>query len=387
MPGARSVAGGVWVAVGGRDEPADEAGASHFLEHLLFKGSGTRSARDIAESVEALGGEVNAYTAHEHTAYYVRLPDRALGFGLDLLCDVVTDPALRAGDVDAEREVILEELLAAEDNPEDVAHRLLYGALFPDHPLGRDVLGSHDTITAMTRDQVAGFYDRWYRSTNVVVAVAGNLDHGHVVDAIGSAFSARGGGDEPARIPPQGAPVPRAEAKRPVEQVNLALGWRGLAHDDDDRYALAVLNQVLGGGMSSRLFQEVREARGLVYTIYSFTSQYADAGVLGVFAGTSPDKADEVRSVIDEQVAAVEAGGVTAHERDIAVGFLEGSLLLSLEDSASRMARLGRTEVSRRELIGIDEHIARIRAVTVDDVERVVQRVLTSEQVTVTVGP
>jgi len=272
MPEARSVSLGVWVGVGGRDEPAELAGASHFLEHLVFKGTSTRSARQIAEAVDAVGGEMNAFTNREHTAYYTRLPAAQADLGFAILGDVLTDPAFRPPEVEAERHVILEEILMNLDVPEDHVHTLLAEALFPGHPLGREVLGTRETVEAASRDEIADFFAHWYRPRNLVVVAAGHLDHDRVVDALGPTLGAQDGGERPVRERPADAVEPRAVLDDPTEQAHVAMGWRAVDHFDDDRYALMVANQVLGGGMSSRLFQQVREERGLCYSVYSWAS-------------------------------------------------------------------------------------------------------------------
>ncbi|MEZ5141300.1 MAG: pitrilysin family protein [Acidimicrobiales bacterium] len=387
VPGALSVCLGVWVGVGSRDEPTSVAGVSHFLEHLLFKGTERRSARDIARAVDAVGGEMNAFTAREHTAYYTRLPAAEIGLGLDLLTDVLTAPALREREIESEREVILEELLLAGDTPEDLVHIALYEALFPGHPLGRETLGSEETIEAMGRGAIAEFFDGRYRPANLVVAGAGDLDHERVVDAVGRAFAGRPAGDRPRRLGPTQANEALRIVRRPTEQAHVALGWRALDHFDGDRYALQVLNEILGGGPSSRLFQEVREERGLAYSVYSSPSAYADAGALVAYAGTVPGRLAELLEVLDDVVARLAADGVDDEELAVAVGCLTGSLVLGLEDSASRMARLGTGETVRGEVVPVQEHLARVRAVTVDDVARVADRVLRSPRTVAVVGP
>ena len=387
MPEARSVTVGFWVGVGGRDEPPPLSGASHFLEHLVFKGTEKRSARAIAESIDALGGEMNAFTSREHTAYYTRLPAAALDVGLDLLTDVLAQPALRPHEVDAEREVILEEILLSEDTPDDKVHSLLAEALYPGHPLGREVLGDQASVEAMTRDDIDAFRETHYRPANIVVAAAGLLDHAAIADGLEHYVPDLERGVPPTREAPTTPPVPLVVGHRTSEQGHIAMGWRGLDHSDPDRYALSIANQVFGGGMSSRLFQEVREERGLAYSVYSATSLYSDSGLLMVYAGTAPTRVAEVLSVIDDQVAALLADGVTDQELTVAKGYLEGSLLLGLEDSGSRMGRLGRSELSRGEVVPVDEHVARIRAVTSADVTRVVRRVLAGPRSLAIVGP
>ncbi|MGV3759382.1 MAG: M16 family metallopeptidase [Actinomycetota bacterium] len=387
MPEARSVSLGAWVRVGGRDEPAELSGASHFLEHLLFKGTEVRGAREIAEAVDAVGGEMNAFTSREHTAYYARLPHAHLGLGVEILGDVLTAPALRVAEVEAERQVIVEEILMNLDAPDDRVHTLLSQALFAEHPLGRDVLGDRASVEAITRDAIAGFFDRWYRPATMVLAAAGRLDHEAVVEAVATAFGDRTGGERPDRDPPGPLEPTVVVEHDDTEQANLCLGWRSLPVDHDDRWALAVANQILGGGMASRLFQEVRESRGLAYAVYSHTSGYADAGYLSIYCGTAPERAAEALAVIDGVVEDLLAGGVTEREREVAAGYLEGSMLLGLEDTGGRMGRIGRGLVQRDELTTIDEHVRRLRSVTRDDVAAVLHHVLTGPRVLAAVGP
>jgi predicted Zn-dependent peptidase len=387
MPEARSVSLGAWVRVGGRDEPADLSGASHFLEHLLFKGTERRSAKQIAESIDGVGGEMNAFTAREHTAYYARLPHARAAMGLEILGDVLTAPSLRPDEVEAERQVIVEEILMNLDAPEDRAHTLLSQALFCDHPLGREVLGELATVEALGRDDIAAFFDRWYRPAAMVVTAAGRLDHHEVVAAVADAMGDRTGGELPVRTPP---PPPLASVQvvhDDTEQAHLCLGWRSLDSDDPDRWALAVANQVLGGGMASRLFQAVREERGLAYSVYSHPTTFADSGYLTIYCGTAPKRAREALDVIDDVLAGVLADGITDQELAVAAGYLEGSMLLGLEDSGGRMSRLGRSLMQRNRITPIDEHIAKVQAVTAADVARVLQRVLEGPRVLAAVGP
>jgi predicted Zn-dependent peptidase len=387
MPEARSVTIGAWVQVGGRDEPAELSGASHFLEHLLFKGTEDRSAREIAEAVDAVGGEMNAFTAREHTAYYARLPAQHVGLGLGLLGDVLTAPALREADIDAERQVIVEEILMNLDSPEDRAHTLLAEIVFDQHPLGRDVLGEMGTVEALGRAEIAGFFEQWYRPGTMVLAAAGRLDHDEVVALAAAAFAGTGAGELPQRSAPAPARPCVRVARDDTEQAHLCLGWRSPTTTDDDRWAMAVANQVLGGGMASRLFQEVREQRGLAYAVYSHPSAYTDSGYLTVYCGTAPKRARETLAVIDEVVHGLEADGITERELEVAKGFIEGSLLLGLEDSGGRMARLGRSIVQQGRPVSVDEQVAAIAAVTRDDVHRVLRRVFGSPRALAAVGP
>jgi predicted Zn-dependent peptidase len=377
----------VWVAVGGRDESDPLSGASHFLEHLLFKGTPERDAKAIATAIDAVGGDMNAFTANEHTAYYARVPAAEAYLGIDLLLDVVQRPALRPHEFDGEREVILEELAAADDDPDDVASVRLFECLFPDHPLGREVLGSPETIDALDRDQVAAFFEEWYTPANIVVAAAGDIDHDVLVEEVAHRFGDRAPGPTPVRTPPDDRVVPTSVEGRPVESAHLAMGWRALSVADDDRYALAILNHVFGSGPSSRLFQEVREERGLTYSISSGVSHHVDTGALTVHCATAAGKVDDLISVIESILDDVVEHGISREELARAKGSLRGAYLMSYEDVGSRMTRLGMSEIMRGVVTPIDEHIARIEAVTHDDVRRVARRVFGGDRVLSTVGP
>ena len=387
MPDAHSVTTGFWVDAGSRDETSELAGASHFLEHLLFKGTDTRSARDIAEAIEAVGGDMNAFTTKEYTAFYTRLIDEDLELGLDILSDIMWAPAFRPDEVEAERQVILEEILMHEDEPSDLVHDLFTEALYPGHPLGREVLGDESTITAMSRDQIRGYFTEYYRPDSIVVAAAGNLDHDDIVAGLERRYTGRTGNRPERRMPPLAPPRRVVVTTRATEQAHIVVGGRALARNDDDRFALAALNQVLGGGMSSRLFQEIREKRGLVYSVYSYRAAYLETGSLAVYAGTSPSQVHEVLELIHRELDRMATGDVSARELDMAKGHLKGSLALSLEDSASRMTRIGRGVLLHNEVLSFDELVRRTEAVTLDDVARVAERVLTDERVLAVVGP
>jgi predicted Zn-dependent peptidase len=387
MPEARSVSVGMWFAVGSRDEPDEIAGASHFLEHLLFKGTEERSARSIAMAVDSVGGEMNAYTSREHTAYYLRLPVAELEPGLRLLADVVSEPAFRPHELDAEREVIVEEILMSEDTPDDLALTALYESLYPEHPLGRETLGTRESVETMSRDHVTDFHQRWYRPANLVIAAAGDLAHDRVLAAVDGLLDVGERGTAPVRTSPDTEVVPLVVIDRPTEQSHVAVGWRALPVSDDDRYALWVANHILGGGMSSRLFQEIREERGLAYTVFSSPSSYSDVGSLVIYSGTTPNRLAELLEVIDSVIDGLVADGITDEEHEVALGYLEGSMLLGLEDSGSRMARIGSGVTSRDEVISVDEHVRRIRAVTPVDVSRVLHRVFDGPRAVAAVGP
>jgi predicted Zn-dependent peptidase len=394
MPTVRSVTVGVWVGVGSRDEAPSLAGASHYLEHLLFKGTRRRDALDISSAIDAVGGEMNAFTAKEYTCFYARVLDDDLPLAVDVVCDLVTSSLIRSGDVDSERGVILEEIAMHEDDPTDMVHDQFAQTLFGTGPLGRPILGSVESITSIGRNAIAGYYRRRYRPQDMVVAVAGNIDHAAVVRLVRKAFAAadRVGGDAVPSAPRGGdgrtaPPGGTRVIRRTTEQANLVLGVPGVSRNDERRYALGVLNSALGGGMSSRLFQEVREKRGLAYSVYSYHAQYADTGLFGLYAGCVPRKVDDVLAICREELAKVAADGITDEELERGKGQLRGSLVLGLEDTGSRMSRIGKAELVYGELLSVDDIIDRINGVALDDVGEVAASLLTSAPTLAVVGP
>lgn len=385
---ARSVAVGCYVGVGTRDEPAKIIGVSHFLEHLLFKGTATRSARDIAESVDATGGDMNAYTTKEFTAFYLRLPARHLDFGVDLLCDVISNPAFDDDEFASERQVILEELHLQQDEPDDLVHTLLYEQLYPKHPLGWEIAGNAATIKATTPALVRRFHRRWYAPPNLIFAAAGPIEHRDFVAAVRSRVRAAGDGvDRVQRRRPRVQTAASTITRRPSESLHLALGWPGVDYTDDDRFALAVLNQVLGAGMSSRLFQTIREERGLAYSVFSAATSYTDSGVLTVYAGTTPDASRVVLELIASIVGAVARDGVTRRELELAKSALEGATVMQLEDTGARMSRLGLSVLTRDRVVPVERYLARLRSVKQHDVQRVARRVFARAPSMAAVGP
>ena len=388
MPHTRSVSTGFWVDVGARDEAPQLAGVSHFLEHLLFKGSDTRSASEIAEAVEAVGGEMNAFTTHEYTAYHTRLPAAELALSLELLGDVFTRPAFRSHEVEAERQVILEELLMEEDCHEDRVLTLLGAAMFPGHPLGAEVLGTRTSIDAMERDEIAAFHATWYRPANLVVGAAGALHHDEVVAAVERHLAGADAGSAPVRLPPAAPAGSLAVVTQRTEQAHVAVGMRALDRHDEDRYALAVANQVLGGGTSSRLFRTVREERGLAYSVFSYVASYADTGALVAAAATAPSRLAEVLGLLHSELDRLIDGGVSESELRVAKGYIEGSTLLALEDSGSCMSRVATSLLLHGEVPDLAAVLERYRSVTAADVGRVLQRVVMSGDRSVAVlGP
>ena len=394
MPTVRSVSFGVWVGVGSRDETPALAGSSHYLEHLLFKGTKRRDALEISAALDAVGGEMNAFTAKEYTCFYARVLDSDLPIAVDVISDMMTSSLVRKTDVESERGVILEEIAMHEDDPGDVVHDAFAEALFGDSPLGRPILGTVESINSLSRTAINGYYRRRYKPENMVVAVAGNLDHAKVVRLVAKAFgevlsSSDATPAEP-RIggrPPASNPGVSSVVRRPTEQAHLVLGMPALARVDDRRFALGVLNGALGGGMSSRLFQEVREKRGLAYSVYSYAAHHAETGMFGIYAGCQPARAREVLDICREQLASVAYSGITAEELVRGKGQMAGSLVLGLEDTGSRMSRLGKSELVYGELLTVDEVLARIEAVTLDDVRTVASEVLTAKPTLAVIGP
>jgi len=376
VPGARSATIGYWVAVGSRDETPETYGSTHFLEHLLFKGTTSRSALDIAVSFDSVGGEHNAMTAKEYTCYYAKIQDRDLPMAVDVIADMLTSSLIDRDEFETERGVILEELAMADDDPGDVANERFFEAVLGDHPLGRPIGGSPATINAATRDAVWSHYRANYRPQDLVITVAGAVDHDELVAGVTAALE-RAGWD----LGIAARPVERREAKvdlitrgshltvvqRPTEQANVIVGVPGLTSTDDRRSTMAVLNSILGGGMSSRLFQEIREKRGLVYSVYSFSPGYSDAGLFGMYAGCTPAKAAQVTELMISEFRRI-ADGVTDEEIRRASGQLSGAAALALEDSDTRMSRLGRSEITLGEFVDLDESLRRLALVTADGI-------------------
>jgi predicted Zn-dependent peptidase len=395
VPGVRSAAVGVFVAVGSRDETPALNGASHFLEHLLFKGTDTRSAMDISAALDAVGGEFNAYTAREYTCYHARVLDEDLPIAVDVLGDMMTASLIAPADVEAEREVILDEIAMHDDDPDDVVHNLFAAKAWNGTPLARPIAGTIESIQGLSRAQVDRYFRSRYVAPAMTVAVAGNVEHRDVVRLVRKAFSRRGfladGDAQP--LPPRLAVTPRAtkpgdvRTSRAFEQVNQVLGMRGLTRSDQRRYALGVLNAAFGGGSSSRLFQEVREHRGLAYSVYSFATSYSDAGMVGVSVGSLPSKSDEVLDVVRAELARVVESGLSQEELDRGRGQMRGGLVLSLEDTGSRMTRLGEVELFQDRLLSLDEVLARLDAVTLDDVNRLAADLFSRPETLAVVGP
>ncbi|WP_218714098.1 pitrilysin family protein [Arthrobacter sp. BF1] len=396
MPGQRSATIGFWVGVGSRDETEGQHGSTHFLEHLLFKGTKRRTALEIASAFDEVGGESNAATAKESTCYYARVLDTDLPMAIDVIADMVTSAVIDPEELEQERDVILEEIAMDGDDPTDVAHENFVAAVLGDHALGRPIGGTPEAIKAVPRESVWEHYQKHYRPETLVITAAGGLDHDDVCKQVLKALRTAGWSLDEGVAP---APRRASEAvavtgtaglhvvKRQVEQANIILGCPSLRATDSRRYVMSVLNSILGGGMSSRLFQEIREKRGLVYSTYSFASSYADTGYFGMYAGCSPAKVGQVIGLLEAELDKLAEHGVTAEELKKALGQLSGGIVLGMEDSGSRMSRLGRSELVSGQFLDIDETLSRIRAVTAEEIQDLARELAASPRTITVVGP
>jgi predicted Zn-dependent peptidase len=386
MPSTRSVAIGCWIDTGSRDETPAEAGASHFLEHLLFKGSEDWSARRISETLDGLGARHNAFTSKEYTCFWTRMRDEDLSTGVEILAEMLQKPSFRQSEIDSERNVVLEEINMNEDDPTDVAHEEFINAIWEGHPLAPPVLGTRESITDMSRTTIHDYWARRYTPHSVVVAVAGNLP-GDLTDMIGERFGEWQGQPIERSVV---TPVERSEVRvtrRDTEQAHLILGSQSITRDDERRFALSLVDHILGGGMSSRLFHEIRETRGLAYAVHAFRLPFSDSGASGTYVGTTPRQANEVLKIVRDQLGMVVENGVTPEELERAKGHVKGSLAISLEDANSRMNLIGRTEVVGQEHLTVDQIVEAISAVTHDEVIDVAQVAYDGPYVIGAVGP
>ncbi|WP_066286002.1 M16 family metallopeptidase [Arthrobacter sp. B6] len=396
MPGQRSATIGFWVGVGSRDEAPGQHGSTHFLEHLLFKGTKRRTALEIASAFDEVGGESNAATAKESTCYFARVLDTDLPMAIDVIADMITGAVLDPAEMEQERDVILEEIAMDSDDPTDVAHENFVAAVLGTHPLGRPIGGTPAAIRAVARDSVWEHYRRYYRPDELVITAAGGLEHDVVCGLVVDALHAAGWSLEPTAAPVERRSTERAEitgtaglhvVKRAVEQANIIMGCPTIVATDDRRYVMSVLNAVLGGGMSSRLFQEIREKRGLVYSTYSFASSYADAGYFGMYAGCTPSKVRQVLELLGAELDKLAEGGISDDELRKAMGQLCGGIVLALEDTGSRMSRLGRAELVSGEYQDIDETLRLIKSVTAQEVQALAKELSAAPRTVTVVGP
>jgi predicted Zn-dependent peptidase len=395
IPGVRSAAYGIWVNVGSRDESPKVAGASHFLEHLLFKGTKTRSALDISSSIEAVGGEMNAFTSKEYTCFYARVIDTDLPLAIDVISDLITSSVARAEDVESERKVVLEEISMRDDDPSDLVHELFGETFYGDTPLGRPILGTVESIKSLSRNSIFNYYKKRYLPQDIVVAIGGNIKHQKVVDHVIRAMSQDSFLDTPKEAFKLRSNSPARLSQnreigvmnRKTEQAHLFLGMPGVARDDHRRFAMGVLSAALGGGMSSRLFQEIREKRGLAYSVYSYAQQYAGSGFIGFYAGCNPSKATEVVSIMRDVLHDVASNGLTHEELIRAQGAVRGALVLSQEDTGSRMSRIGKSELVYGEIMTFDQILKAVADVTSADIRALADEILHSAPTLAVVGP
>ena len=392
----RSAAVGIWVNVGSRDENTSSvAGASHFLEHLLFKGTKRRTSMEISSSIEAVGGEMNAFTGQEYTCFYARVIDNDLPLAVDIVSDLITSSKVEAKEVDSERTVVLSEIAIRDEDPSDYIHELYLETYYGNSPLGRSILGTVDSINSMSRNAVFNYYKKRYQPEDLVVSVAGNIKHKKVVKLVEEALSRDGFLDVDSRSSNKRESVAVKTPglgkvgllDRKTEQGHVVYGFPGLARSDDRRFALSVLASAIGGGMSSRLFQEIREKRGLAYTTYAYPQQFAGTGTLGFYAGSKPEKVEEVLKIMREVAENVAEHGLTDEEILRAKGAVAGSLILSQEDSGSRMIRIGKSELVNGEIMSFDEIIKQVKAVTSDQILELARDLFNNPATLAVVGP
>lgn len=392
VPGARSASVGVWVGVGSIDETPRLAGASHYLEHLLFKGTRSRTGHEISLAIDAVGGELNAFTSHEYTCYYAHVLASAAQLAVETVCDVVLDATVSSEDVEVERSVILEEIAMRDDDPEDTLGDAFAAAVFAGHKVADPVIGSEQSISAMSRGQIAGYYHRRYQSEKMVVSVAGGIDHQQVVGWVRRAFAGRLDASLGPADPRSGSGRIRPAAEllvveRDTEQAHVCVGLPTVPRTSAMRPVLAVLSAALGGGMSSRLFRSIREDHGLAYSVYTAMSGYADVGSLSVYAGCQPENLGTVAKLIGLELAAVAANGLPASELARVKGQLTGNFLLGMEDTESRMSRIGKNLLVRKDYRSIDDELAAIESVTVEQVGAAAADLLARPLTGAVVGP
>lgn len=388
VPGVASVAIGFWVNVGSKWESAGEAGVSHLLEHLLFKGTKKRSAREIAEALDSVGGQLNAFTSKEHTCYYAKVLGEHLPLALDVLSDMFLAPLLDTEDIAREKQVVLEEIRMYEDSPDELVHDLLTEVAWPDHPLGRPTLGTQESLSGLTREHILAFYERYYRPANLVITAAGNLKHERLIELCRRYFQ-----DPCPPSPPNAQEPPRFHAGRRVfqrdtEQVHVCLGAPGVPAEDETNYVVDVANSILGGGLSSRLFQHIREERGLAYSVYSYHTAYQGAGIFTVYVGLSRENLKAGLDLATAEMQSLLEEKVPSAELERARQQVLGSFLLSLENTTNRMIRLGKQELSLGRYVPVEEVKEKIRAVTAEDVMNLCARVFQPDRLTtVVLGP
>ena len=388
LPKSRSVSIGVWVKVGSRHEPQEIGGISHFIEHLFFKGTEKRTAKDIAIEMDSLGGEMNAFTSQETTTYYAKVVDEHLPVAVDILSDILLGSKFDPIEMEKERKVILEEIKGVEDTPDDYIHEFFTSTVWPDNPLGRPILGTKETIKALKHEDIISYIDRYYSPKEIVISVAGNFEHTQLIELLNTSFGrlSRAGVPKKEVTPEFSHAV--AVRKKQLEQVQVCIGCRGMNYMHEDRYVISALNTVLGNSMSSRLFQEVREQNALAYSIYSYVTSYRDTGLLTVYAGTDPTNTLEVLRLVTRELKKIKDEGITQAEEMRVKNQIKGTLVLSLESSNSHMSRLARQEIYFGKYISIDDIIRGVEKVTSEQVQRLAQQLFTRDNLSLAIlGP
>ena len=385
MPHVRSVSIGVWLARGSRHEPQEQSGIAHFVEHMLFKGTRTRTAEDIAQAIDSVGGQMDAFTAKEYASYYIKVLDEHLPFAVDVLSDIVMNPRFSPDDLEREKKVVLEEIKMVEDTPDDLVHELFTENFWADHPLGRPILGTKDTVESLTAEGLGRYFRGTYTAPNLIVAAVGNVEHGRVRDIVLNAFGSLPTNTTPiAEEPPRAVPCTIIRNKD-LEQSHVCLGTPGYQQDHDERYSSYVMNTILGGSMSSRLFQNVREKRGLAYAVFSGLSAYRDTGSMTIYAGCANDAVGELIDVVITELRKVKDEPIGDAELRRAKDHLKGSLMLNLESTSSRMSHLARQEIYFDRQFGLDETLEGVERVTPDDIQRVARDLFSSDALAATV--
>ena len=385
MPHVRSVSIGVWLARGSRHEPQDQSGIAHFVEHMLFKGTAQRSAEDIAQVIDSIGGQMDAFTAKEYASYYIKVLDEHLPLAIDVLADIVRRPAFSADDIDREKKVVLEEIKMVEDTPDDLVHELFTENFWADHPLGRPILGTKETVESLNTDALRRYFVGAYSAPNLIVAAVGNVDHAHVRDLVARTFEKLPRNAVPlSEAPPRVVPCTVIRNKE-LEQSHVCLGTAGYQQDHQDRYSSYVMNTILGGSMSSRLFQNVREKRGLAYAVFSGLSAYRDTGSMTIYAGCANDAVGELIDVVIAELRRMKDELLDEAELRRAKDHLKGSLMLNLESTSSRMSHVARQEIYFDRQFGLDETLEGVERVTPGDIQRVARDLFASDSLAATV--
>jgi len=388
LPKSRSLSLGVWVKVGSRHEPREIGGVSHFIEHMFFKGTARRTARDIATEVDSLGGEMNAFTSQETTTYYIKVLDEHLPAAVDILSDILLASRFDPAEMEKERKVILEEIKSVEDTPDDFIHELFTGTVWTDNSLGRPILGTRETIRALKHADILSYIESYYSPREIVISVAGNFEHGRVIELLNNAFGKLARTGVPKHEVTPGFHRAVTVRKKQLEQVQVCLGCKGLNYTHDDRFGIMALNTILGNSMSSRLFQEVREQNALAYSIYSYVTAYRDTGLLTIYAGTDPSNAIQAIRLIMKEIKKIKDEGITPAEETRVKNQIKGNLVLSLESSNSHMSRIARQEIYFGKYLSVDDIIKAVDKVTAGQIHRIAQQLFTPENLALSIlGP